>query len=96
MARLAGWTVRLALWAIAFGLPLFALDACKGWNAGDGRTRSCDPDWPWLYELSDGTNMFMMVSSFTVLLPLVFYILLMGLLVELAALFARRLVASGP
>jgi hypothetical protein len=69
-------------------LPALAMINCGGWNEGSGKVTSCLIDSPFLREFSESLYGLLLLSAFTLGLPIFVYLLLIGLL---AKFVTRRL-----
>lgn len=70
------WLIsRAPFYFLFFVLPIIAMNNCQGWNAGNMASKSCNTDHWIVYEYTDFYYAFVMLSSFALLLPLLFYLL---------------------
>ena len=71
------WLLYLAAMLLCIGLPIYAMNACSGWNEGSMQVARCSPNWASLHELAEGGYAFMLLASFTGGIPIL--ILLVGI-----------------
>jgi len=73
----------------SLALPALAMLNCGGWNEGSGKVASCAIDTPFLREISEFFYNWLLLSAFTLGLPILVYLLL----VLVAAKFVARRVS---
>jgi len=68
---------RLVKWAIWLGfvlVPVMAMGNCSGWNEGSMAVASCAIDTPFLRELANFYYGYLLLSAFTLGVPIFIYL----------------------
>lgn len=84
---------RLTFWAVmVFGVlaPFLVASACSGWNEGSMQVASCSPDWPFLYGWANVVYGMLLLSAFTVGIPILIYLAVLWLIAFAASRVAAR------
>ena len=65
---------RLPFYALFFIFPVLGMKNCEGWNEGSMTAKSCIIDNSFLHAYADFYYGLLLISSFTLLIPLLIYI----------------------
>jgi hypothetical protein len=68
--------IKIGIYFAAFGLPILGMLNCSGWSESDMKVESCIIDAQFLRDYAAFYYNFLLISSFTVLIPLIIYVLL--------------------